>query len=135
MAGITAFHLNHVGPAQATAGTAQSFIMGVAPRAGVLTAMKFIPVAAGAADATNYRTWTIQNRGQAGSGTTSMATVTTNTVGGAANVAYDERAGTLSGTAANLVVAVGDVIACVETIAGTGLAHSGYLVDLSFDNP
>lgn len=115
---------------QGTAGTTQATVLGRARRAGILAAARFLPVGAGATSGTNYRTWTIQNRGQDGTGTTTMATLDTSAV---SNVAYDERAFTLSGTAANLVVAEGDIIAVVETVAGSGLAHTGARVEALFD--
>ena len=74
-----------------------------------------------AADAT-ARTLTLFNRGQAGVGTTVVATLVTNLAGGSW-VANDEKLFTLSATPANLVVAQGDVLEVVETVASTGTAR------------
>jgi hypothetical protein len=51
-------------------------------------------------------------------------------VAGGSLVAFDEKPLTLSGTAANLVVAAGDVLVLDETVTGTGVAHSGYRVEV-----
>lgn len=133
MAGITAFRQTAQFPAQATAGTAQAVILGRAPKAGTLTAAAIFPVGAVAADTTDIRIWTIQNRGQAGTGTTSMATFSTLNTANGALVAYDEAAFTLSGTAANLVVAAGDIIAVLETTSGAGKVHTGGRINATFD--
>jgi hypothetical protein len=74
-----------------------------------------------AADAT-ARTLTIYNRGQDGSGSTVVATLTT-TVAGGNWVANDKKLFTLSATPANLVVAQGDALECVETVLSTGTAR------------
>lgn len=107
---------------QATAGTGQSTTIGEAPFAGVVSAASIILTAAVAFNATNYRIFTLFNRGQAGAGTIVVATLDTSAV---AFVADDERAMTLSGTPANLVLVKGDVLELVETVAGTGVAHGG----------
>ena len=96
MAGITAQRMTVQMPAQATAGTAQSHILGRADKAMTLTQAIILPVGAVAADAANIRTWQIQNRGQAGTGTTVMASFSTLTTAEGALVAYDEKSMTLS---------------------------------------
>lgn len=133
MAGITAFRMEKSSPAQATAGTAQAIVLGRAGKAGTLTSAIGVPVGAVATDETDFRLWTIQNRGQDGTGTTIMATLTTKTTGGAAMVAYDERSYTLSATPANLIVAAGDIIAVLETVGASGKAHTGLLTKATFD--
>jgi len=114
-------------PAQATAATAQNWVIGEAPFAGTVTEVSVIPVAAVTANASNYRNFTVQNTGQAGAGTTTVSTMTTATTGLVVN---DERLATLTGTAADLVVAAGDVLRVAETATGTGVAHGGYRVVL-----
>ncbi len=71
-----------------------------------------------AADAT-ARTLTLYNRGQAGAGTTVVATLVTNLAGGNW-VANDEKAFTLTATVADRNLAAGDVLEVVETVASTG---------------
>jgi hypothetical protein len=106
-------------------------IMGLASFDGVLSAASFVPNAAITGNDTNKFTLTIVNKGQAGSGTTVMATL--DFANASNGVAYDEKAFTLSATAANLVVASGDVIACVSThTGGTGLANPGGHVVATF---
>lgn len=116
-------------PAQGTAATDQNGIVGRARQGGVLSAVRFMPGAAVAFNASNFRTFTLQNRGQAGSGTVVMATLDTSAVSLAA---FDEAAMVLSATPANLVVVAGDILAIVETHTGSGVAHGGYLVDCVF---
>lgn len=120
-------HLRQQIVRQATAGTDQSTIMGRAPFAGVLSQAELLPATALTGDPTNNRVFTVFNRGQAGAGTTSMAALTT-TANQSDNVAFNL---TLSGTPANLVVAQGDILELVETHGGTGVAHGGYLADLT----
>jgi hypothetical protein len=108
--------------AQATAATDETFGIGEAQFDATVTEVGLIPDAALTADATNNRTFTVVNKGQDGSGNTTIATLVTNVAGGNW-VAFDEKLFTLSGTAASLVVAAGDVIDCVETHGGTGVAH------------
>ena len=96
--------------------------LGEAQFDGTFTDIALIPEAAlVAADAT-ARTLTIFNRGQAGAGTTVVATLVTNLAGGnwAAN---DEKAFTLSATPANLQFVTGDTFECVESVAGAGTAR------------
>ncbi len=71
-----------------------------------------------AADAT-ARTLTVYNRGQAGAGTTVIATLVTNLAGGNWT-ANDEKAFTLTATVADRNVSAGDVLEVVETVASTG---------------
>jgi hypothetical protein len=109
-------------PAQATAGTTENFDMGEAQFDGTVTEVSIIPNAALTADNTNNRVFTLQNRGSAGSGTTAMASLTTNVAGGSW-VAHDEILMTLDPTAANRNFSASDVLAIVETVNGTGVAH------------
>jgi hypothetical protein len=74
-----------------------------------------------AADAT-ARTLTLYNRGQAGAGTTVVATLVTNLAGGNWT-ANDEKAFTLTATVADRNLAAGDVLELVETVASTGTAR------------
>jgi len=110
-------------PAQATAGTAQSTTIGRAPFAAKVTRVTLTPNATITGAATNNRKFALVNKGADGNGTTEIAGLT---FGNGTNADdFDARDLTLSVTAANLVVAEGDVLAVVETINGTGLASPG----------
>jgi hypothetical protein len=111
-----------------TTGTAGDQTLGEAPYAGTVSDVSFTPEAAITGDNTNKRTFTLVNKGQAGAGSTVIATL--DFVTGVNGVAFDEKQFTLSGTAANLVVASGDILAVVEAVAGTGLANPGGLVQV-----
>ena len=69
-----------------------------------------------AADASNYMTLTLTNAGQAGAGTTSMATY----VGTTAFAAEVPNAFTLSTTASSLEFVAGDIIELIKTETGSG---------------
>lgn len=116
-------------PATATAGDAAAFVIGKAPFAGVVTAASYITPAAITGNATNNRTFSVVNTGAAGDGTTSVAAVTTN----ASNsfVAYDEKALTLSATAAHRVLAAGDVLKFNSAVAASGVADPGGVVTIT----
>lgn len=116
-------------PAQGTAGAAQDQVIGEAPYAGTISAASIIPEAALTADNTNNRSFRIINKGQSGAGSTVVASYQSNVAGGNL-VAFDEKDLTLSGTPANLVVAAGDILVADETVAGSGIAHSGYKVQV-----
>lgn len=94
-------------------------ILGVAPFAGTISGISFIPTAAITGANTNTRKHDIINKGQAGSGTVKPATLQYNS--GVNAVAFDEKAYTLSVTAADLVVAAGDVLVFESTHVGTGI--------------
>jgi hypothetical protein len=113
--------------AQATAGTTESFVIGEAQINATVTEVSIVPNGPLTADATNNRTFTITNTGQSGAGVVAVATLITNVAGGNW-VAFDEKLATLSGTAGNLVIAAGDVLSCVETIGGTGVAHPAFQI-------
>lgn len=111
----------------AAAAAAQDEVIGKAPFAGEVSRATIIPEAALTADAANNRTFRLVNKGQAGTGTTVIASYQSN-VGGGNLVAFDEKELTLQGAqgSATRQVAEGDVLALDEVVAGTGVAHSGY---------
>jgi hypothetical protein len=111
----------------AGAAVVQDQVIGEAPFDGTVTRVRLVPEAALVADNANKRTIRLLNKGAAGAGSTVVATYTTDVASGGLT-AFDEKDVPLSGTAANLVVAAGDVLAVDETVAGTGVAHSGYKV-------
>lgn len=105
--------------------------LGKAKEDGTVSAVSFTPEADVTGNTTNTRTLTLVNKAQDGNGTTVIATLAFVTGTNASD--FDERAFTLSGTPANLNVAAGDILAVVETVAGTGLANPGGLVEVLID--
>lgn len=91
--------------------------------AGNVTSVTYLPVAARAGAATNSRTLNLINKGSDGSGTTVVATLAL--VAGVDLAAFDEKAITLSATAADVVVAAGDVLQWQSLHVGTGIADPG----------
>jgi len=116
--------------AAVAAGSDLTTIIGDVPFAGAVSAVTFTPNAAITGNSTESRTLTLVNKGQAGLGTTVIATLAfIATVNG---VAYDEKAFTLSVVANALNVAAEDVLALVSTHVGsTGLADPGGLVEVT----
>ena len=118
-------------PGQGTAGTDSTFTLCRAPYAGTLTSATYTTDAAISGHASNNRTLSIINKGQSGAGSTSMATVTTD--GSNSFTAFDEKALTLSGTPANLVVAEGDILAFLSDANASGVIDPGGVVVLKID--
>ena len=109
-------------PAAGAAAT-QDTIVGEAPFDGTVTAASILPEAAVTGATATARTFTLLNKGLAGIGTTSLATLVLIT--GNDMVAFDEKDMVLSVVANALNVAKGDVIVLAETVAGGGTAHTG----------
>lgn len=104
--------------AAATAVTAET-IVGIAAYRSSVVGAYFVPSAAMSGAATANRKLNIVNTGQAGAGTAIPATITfTAAVDGVAN---DASALTVSGTAATVAVAAGDVITVQALVNSTGL--------------
>lgn len=102
-----------------------------APFAGTLTAASYVADTTLTGANTESRTLNVHNRGQAGSGTTVMATKAFTS--GVNATQYDETSLTLTATAADLVVAEGDVITVQSLHVGsTGLADPGGTAILEF---
>jgi hypothetical protein len=113
-------------PAVSTAGNDDDTVLGQAPFACTVTAVQYVPEAAITGADTNSRTVSLVNKGQVGSGTTTVASLAlTNGVNAAAN---DEKTITLSGTAANLVLAAGDTLQWRSIHVGTGITDPGGVV-------
>lgn len=93
------------------------------PIAGTVTKVTYVTDTAITGANTDTRKVALVNKGQAGSGTTEIASVQFNSGTNAA--AFDERSLALSGTPANLAVAAGDVLAFASTHVGAGLADPG----------
>lgn len=117
-------------PAVTIAATADQTV-GAVTMAGRVSSVSYTPEAAitGAASP-DSRTFTLVNKGAAGVGTTNVATLAM--VSAVNGVAFDEKATTLNATAANLVVAAGDILVWVSTAvtSGGGLVDPGGLVQI-----
>lgn len=120
-------HLEASVPA-AGAAVLQDQVIGRAPISGVVSAVSIIPEAALTAHAANFRTFQVINKGQDGAGATIAASRATDTPTTDDLVAFDDKSIDLSGTPANRRVAAGDVLAVSETVAASGVAHSGYRI-------
>lgn len=115
-------------PGQATASTADEFAGVVAPINLKITAVKWIPAAAVTANATNYFTLTLRNR-TTGAG---AALPAQRSYAATNSVALVAEAMTLSGTAADLLVAAGDVLSVEKLVTGTGLAMPDGVVQVTY---
>jgi hypothetical protein len=116
-------------PAVPTAGNDDDTVVAQAPFDCTVTAVQYVAEAAITGADTNSRTVSLVNKGAAGSGTTTVASLAlTNGVNATAN---DEKAITLSGTAANLVLAAGDTLLWRSIHVGTGITDPGGLVRIT----
>jgi hypothetical protein len=114
---------------QATAGSDLNTQFYVSPRAATVSSVSYVPVTTITGANTNTRSVSLVNLGQAGAGTTVVATLQFNSgVNATAGIA---KTITLSGTAANLVLAAGDVLQWQSTHVGTGIADPGGLVAIA----
>ena len=113
-------------PAVSTAGNDDDTVLGQAPFDCTVTAVEYVPEAAITGAATNHRTVSLVNKGQAGSGTTTVASLTFDN--GVNATAYNERAVTLSATAANLDLSAGDTLQWRSIHVGTGITDPGGVV-------
>lgn len=107
----------------ASAAVTTQTVLGEAPWAGVVTAVGLIPVSTITGANTNSRTVTVTNRKQDGTGTTNVATLAL--VSSVNATGDDTKTIPLNATAANLVVAAGDVISYESTAVASGLADPG----------
>lgn len=107
-------------PGHATAATAKEAALGRAPFRCKVQSVVFIAAAAITGAATNYFTLNVRNRTTAGVGTAVPAALAFSN--GVNAVAQAPTSITLSATAADLVIAEGDVITAEKAISGTGLA-------------
>lgn len=108
-----------------------TFVIGEVKGTGRVTACSYIPEGASTGDNTNYRTYTLVNKGASGSGSTVIATIALTT--GNDLVASDEKNATLSVTASDLVVTEGDVLAWVSTHTASGLVDPGGVVQVTIE--
>lgn len=104
-----------------------------APFTGKVAGVTYTAIAAvtGAASPAS-RTLSLINKGQAGAGTTVVASLAL--VSGVNLVAFDEKDVTLSATAADLVVTAGDILEYRSAaVGGTGLVDPGGTVSVTFE--
>lgn len=104
-----------------------------APFTGKVAEVTYTPLAAvtGAASPAS-RTLSVINRGQAGAGTTVVASLPL--LGGVNLVAFDEKTVTLSVTASDLLVTAGDILEFRSApVGGTGLVDPGGTVSVTFE--
>lgn len=118
-------------PPISTVGNSGTHTLGEVKRAGTVTSASMIPDSAITGAATNNRRVRIINKGAAGTGTTIIAELAFDNAVNAA--VTDEKALTLSSTAANLEVAAGDVLAYESTAIGTGIADPGGAVQVEIN--
>jgi len=102
-----------------------------APFAGTVSAASVITATALSGANTESRTIQLHNRGQAGVGTALVASKAF--ISGVNAVADDETVLTLTATAADLVVAAGDILEFTSlSVGGTGLAGPAFAGSVTF---
>lgn len=112
------------------AGTAVQVPIARAPENLKLVGAYWVPGAAITADATNYFTLTLRNRGSVdGTGTVVAATRAYSATNG---VAAKSETLTLSATEADLLVAAGDILTAAVAHSGAGLAVPAGLVQVVY---
>lgn len=115
-----------VGTANATLNTPAH----VVPFAATVTSVQYVADSGITGAATNNRAVALVNKGAAGSGTTSVAAKAYASGVNATALVPDTI--TLSGTAANLVLAAGDVLRWESTPNGTGATDPGGLIRITY---
>ncbi|MCY0928310.1 hypothetical protein OTB20_19335 [Streptomyces sp. H27-H1] len=116
-------------PAVSTAGNSDDSVVAQAPFDCTVTSIVYVPEAAITGADTNSRTVSMVNKGQVGSGSITVATLALTS--GVNAVANDDKAITLSATAANLVLAAGDTLLWRSVAVGTGIADPGGLLRIT----
>lgn len=96
-------------------------MLGRCQKPGIVNSVEFIPNWSLTGTNTNYRTMTLYNRGTAGAGTTAIATLALTS--GVDLVKFVPESLTI--TAENAVVAVGDLLEWVSTATGSGAPEVG----------
>lgn len=113
-------------PPVATAGNDEDTIVAQAPFNCTVTLVEYVAEAAITGAATNNRSVSLLNKGQAGTGTATVASLGFDA--GVNAGADNEKTIPLSGTAANLDLAKGDTLLWRSLHVGTGIADPGGLV-------
>lgn len=108
-----------------TAGTADEWPAFTAHKRIKITAVKLVPATDIVGDATNYATVSAENKGTDGTGTDEIASFAFDTATTDDVDAFDEKALTLSTTAADLVIEAGEVVSIKKAVTGTGEAVEG----------
>jgi hypothetical protein len=117
--------------AAVAAGSDAEIAVAKAPFDGTVTGVTYVPKSTITGANTDSRTISLLNKGQAGSGTTAVASLAL--TNGVNATGFDEKALTLSVTAADLVVADGDILSFKSLHVGsTGLADPGGTVFVEF---
>lgn len=116
-------------PTVGTAGNDEDTILAQAPFDCTVTAVEYVPEAAITGANTNTRAVSLVNKGQAGSGTTSVASLQFDSGVNAAGA--DEKPVPLSGTAANRNLAAGDTLLWRSLHIGTGITDPGGLARIT----
>jgi hypothetical protein len=114
-------------PAVSTAGASDDTVLAQAPFDCTVTSVEYVPEAAITGAATNHRTYSLVNKGQAGSGSTTVASLAFDS-GSVTATANNEKVITLSGTAANLDLTAGDTLLWRSVAVGTGITDPGGIV-------
>lgn len=117
-------------PVMATAATDLTSFVARAPFDGGVVGVRFTADAAITGVNTNNRTFQLVNKGQAGAGSTVIASLAMNT--GINAVAGDELNITLSVVANATDVVAGDILAWFSDAGGTGIADPGGLLSIDF---
>jgi len=112
----------------ATAGTADEYPAFRAPYAAKVTAVRYVPETAITADGTNYSTLSAENKGTDGTGTDEICSFAFDTATTDDVAAFDEKALTLTSTAADLLLAAGEVVSVKKAVDGTGIALDGIVI-------
>jgi hypothetical protein len=118
-------------PAQGTAATTNRWNVGRLPTGAKITSVTWIPDAAVTGANTNNFALQLQNGGSAGQGTTGVTAAKTY-ASGTDSVANTPEALTLSGTAANLLAAAGDVLVLARTVNSSGLASPSGTLEVTY---
>jgi hypothetical protein len=113
-------------PAVSTAGNDDDTVLGQAPFDCVVTKVEYVPEAAITGAASNHRTFSLVNKGQAGSDTTTVATLAFDS--GVNATANNEREITLAEDEENLELAAGDTLLWRSVHVGDGIADPGGVV-------
>lgn len=119
-------------PSVSTAGNDDDTIVGQAPFDCTVTAVEYVPESAITGAATNHRTFSLVSKGQAGSDSTTVASLAFDSSGVTAS-ANNEKAITLSATAANLNLTAGDTLLWRSVHIGTGITDPGGLVKVTVE--
>lgn len=114
-------------PSVSTAGNDDDTVIAQAPFDATVTAVEYVPEAAITGAATNHRTFSLVNKGQAGSSTTTVASLAFDS-GSVTAAANNEKSITLSGTSANLDLTAGDTLLWRSIHIGTGITDPGGIV-------